>query len=80
MSKNNLDVRQELAALYRILDIYGMTDLANQCAAARSSENKNTFLENKPGQKHTLRTLFLLLLLTDLVCFPFQGTFICCTI
>ena len=44
MSKNNLDVRQELAALYRILDIYGMTDLANQCAAARSSENKNTFL------------------------------------
>ena len=44
MSKNNLNVRQELAALYRILDIYGMTDLANQCAAARSSENKNTFL------------------------------------
>ena len=36
MSKNNLSVRQELAALYRILDMYGMTDLANQCAAARS--------------------------------------------
>ena len=38
MSKNNLSVRQELAALYRILDMYGMTDLANQCAAARSSD------------------------------------------
>ena len=49
MSKNNLDVRQELAALYRILDIYGMTDLANQCAAARSSENKNTFLVHQYG-------------------------------
>ena len=43
MSKNNLSVRQELAALYRILDMYGMTDLANQCAAARSSENKNSY-------------------------------------
>ena len=43
MSKNNLSVRQELAALYRILDMYDMTDLANQCAAARSSENKNIY-------------------------------------
>ena len=49
MSKNNLNVRQELAALYRILDMYGMTDLANQCAAARSSENKNTYLVHQYG-------------------------------
>ena len=49
MLKNNSDVRQELAALYRILDIYGMTDLANQCAAARSSENKNIFLVHQYG-------------------------------
>ena len=49
MSKNNLSVRQELAALYRILDMYGMTDLANQCAAARSSENKNIYLVHQYG-------------------------------
>ena len=56
MSKNNLSVRQELAALYRILDMYGMTDLANQCAAARSSENKNIYLVH---QVHSNKLVFL---------------------
>ena len=45
MSKNNLSVRQELAALYRILDMYGMTDLANQCAAASSCLTLKLFLD-----------------------------------
>ena len=41
MSKTDKDVRIELSALYRILHMYGMTDLANQCAGARSIENKD---------------------------------------
>ena len=39
MSKTDKNVRLELSALYRILHMYGMTDLANQCAGARSIEN-----------------------------------------
>jgi ribulose-5-phosphate 4-epimerase/fuculose-1-phosphate aldolase len=49
MSNKDVNVRHELAALYRILDMYGMTDLANQCAAARSSENKNIYLVHQYG-------------------------------
>ena len=41
MSDKDFNVRCELAALYRILHMYGMTDLANQCAGARSIENKD---------------------------------------
>ena len=41
MAQTDIDVRIELSALYRILHMYGMTDLANQCAGARSAENKN---------------------------------------
>ena len=41
MNNNDKAVRRELAALYRILNIYNMTDLANQCAGARSKENKD---------------------------------------
>ena len=45
MSDKDFNVRCELAALYRILHMYGMTDLANQCAGARSIENKdNSFV------------------------------------
>ena len=49
MKKKDTQVRSELAALYRILNIYGMTDLANQCAAARSSENKDTYFVHQYG-------------------------------
>ena len=41
MAQTDKDVRLELSALYRILHMYGMTDLANQCAGARSAEDKN---------------------------------------
>ena len=41
MSLSDKDIKCELSALYRILHIYGMTDLANQCAGARSIEDKN---------------------------------------
>ena len=41
MAQTDTDVRIELSALYRILHMYGMTDLANQCAGARSVENKD---------------------------------------
>ncbi len=41
MALTDIDVRIELSALYRILHMFGMTDLANQCAGARSVENKN---------------------------------------
>ena len=41
MAQTDIDVRIELSALYRILHMYGMTDLANQCAGARSVENKD---------------------------------------
>ena len=41
MAQTDKDVRLELSALYRILHIYGMTDLANQCAGARSAEDMN---------------------------------------
>ncbi len=34
MAQTDKDVRLELSALYRILHMYGMTDLANQCAGA----------------------------------------------
>ena len=39
MAQTDKDVRLELSALYRILHMYGMTDLANQCAGARSAED-----------------------------------------
>ncbi len=39
MSQLDKDIKCELSALYRILHIYGMTDLANQCAGARSIED-----------------------------------------
>jgi ribulose-5-phosphate 4-epimerase/fuculose-1-phosphate aldolase len=41
MADKDKNTRYELSALYRILHMYGMTDLANQCAGARSSENKD---------------------------------------
>ena len=41
MAQTDKDVRLELSALYRILHMYGMTDLANKCAGARSAEDKN---------------------------------------
>ena len=41
MTDKDFKIRCELAALYRILHMYDMTDLANQCAGARSIENKD---------------------------------------
>ena len=41
MIKSDQDIRCELSALYRILHMYGMTDLANQCAGARSAEDRD---------------------------------------
>ena len=41
MADKDKNTRYELSALYRILHMYGMTDLANQCAGARSLENKD---------------------------------------
>ncbi len=48
MSKDN-SVRCELAALYRILDMYHMSDLANQCAGARSKDDKDSYFVHPYG-------------------------------
>ena len=49
MKGNDINIRQELAALYRLLDMYGMSDLANQCAGARSVENKDNYFIDPYG-------------------------------
>ena len=49
MVQTDKDVRLELSALYRILHMYGMTDLANQCAGARSAENKDCSFVHQYG-------------------------------
>ena len=49
MTDKDNKVRCELAALYRILDMYKMSDLANQCAGARSIENKNNYFVHPYG-------------------------------
>jgi len=49
MTVKDINIRQELAALYRLLDMYGMSDLANQCAGARSVENKDNYFIHPYG-------------------------------
>ena len=49
MASKDINIRQELAALYRLLDMYGMSDLANQCAGARSIENKDNYFIHPYG-------------------------------
>ena len=49
MTGKDINIRQELAALYRLLDMYGMSDLANQCAGARSVENKDNYFIHPYG-------------------------------
>ena len=49
MKNKDKSVRCELAALYRILDMYHMSDLANQCAGARSIENKDNYFVHPYG-------------------------------
>ena len=49
MTDKDINIRQELAALYRLLDMYGMSDLANQCAGARSVENKDNYFIHPYG-------------------------------
>ena len=49
MPDKDNSVRCELAALHRILDMYKMSDLANQCAGARSNENKNNYFVHPYG-------------------------------
>ena len=44
MSDKDFNARCELAALYRILRMYGMTDLANQCAGVVQLKIKITLL------------------------------------
>ena len=41
MTNKDKEIKCELSALYRILHLFSMTDLANQCAGARSFENKD---------------------------------------
>ena len=45
----DIGIRQELAALYRILDMYKMSDLANQVAGGRSIENKDNYFIHPYG-------------------------------
>ena len=49
MIGKDISIRKELAALYRLLDMYGMSDLANQCAGARSVENKDNYFIHPYG-------------------------------
>ena len=49
MTGKDISIRQELSALYRLLDMYGMSDLANQCAGARSVENKDNYFIHPYG-------------------------------
>ena len=49
MTGKDINIRKELAALYRLLDMYGMSDLANQCAGARSVENKDNYFIHPYG-------------------------------
>ena len=49
MTGKDISIRQELAALYRLLDMYGMSDLANQCAGSRSAENKDNYFIHPYG-------------------------------
>ncbi len=41
--------RRELAALYRIMDIYGMTDLSNQAVGARVKDEPDHYLIHPYG-------------------------------
>ena len=49
MTVKDINIRQELAALYRLLDMYGMSDLANKFQGARSVENKDNYFIHPYG-------------------------------
>ena len=47
--ESETQTRQNLAALYRVLDRYGMSDLANQEVGARIGDQPNTYLVHAYG-------------------------------
>ncbi len=49
-SEAEWETRTELAALYRLLDLYGMSDLANQEAGARVKDAADRYLIHAYGQ------------------------------
>ena len=58
MTGKDISIRQELAALYRLLDIYKMSDLANQCAGARSIENKDNYFIHPSTHYFSFKKLY----------------------